>query len=260
MNKVVEYKGLQAKNVIQSHEITRSAQRLSLVEKRILMMALAESGGFLKPLKLYAQDYADTFDLDIAVAYKELKDASFTFLKKQFTLTEERKNKRNKIYEIKLTYNWLSYIGYTQKEAFIEVKFNPDIQPLLFDLTSQFTKYQLKQASALRSIYSIRLLELFESVRQSKIIRKDNQGRTEKTKKQENGWLKIHIDDFNHAMEAPASYKANFAQLKRKIIEPAIKELEQKDGWKIEFKTKKQGRKIALLEFEFYRDPQGQLF
>ncbi|MCV2503268.1 MAG: replication initiation protein [Neisseriaceae bacterium] len=243
--------------VIQSNTISRSAQGLSLVEKRILMSALAQTKGILKPVKLSAQEYADTFDLkSIDNAYRDLSSAGRNFMKRSFTIPSVTK----KGSESEIHYNWLSYVRYAKREGYVEIKFNPDIYPLLFDLTEQFTKYQLKQASALRSIYSWRLLELFESVRKSKIIDKDKKGNTLHTEKSDTGWLKISVEEFNHAVETPKSYRNNFGIIKQKIILPAIKELEQKDGWKIEFNPIKKGRRVAVIEFNFYRNPQGRLF
>lgn len=259
MNKVIKKQDdndIGLKNVVQSNSITRSAQGLTLVEKRILMLALAQSSGISKPIKLHAQDYADTFGLDVSVAYTELKAASLGFMKKQFTISNLDKKGR----EIKTTYNWLSYVQYIKDTGTVNVSFNPNIFHLLFDLTEQFTKYQLKQASALRSIYSWRLLELFESFRKSDVTNNKFQGDMAYSKKQDQGWLKIPLEEFWYVMEATNTHKKNFGELRRKVIEPAIKELEQKDGWKIEYYPIKKGRKVAMLNFNFYRDPQGRLF
>lgn len=65
------------------------------------------------------------------------------------------------------------------------------------------------------------------------------------------GWLVIGIDEFHHAMEATDSYKANFGRLRARVIEPAIKELQDKDGWNIDWGVIKTGRKVSSLKFNF---------
>jgi plasmid replication initiation protein len=60
-------------------------------------------------------------------------------------------------------------------------------------------------------------------------------------------------------MEVTEKQAANFNNIKRRIIEPAIKELMEKDGWLIDWKPIKRGRKVAQLQFRFARNPQGQL-
>jgi plasmid replication initiation protein len=94
--------------------------------------------------------------------------------------------------------------------------------PHLTLLRQQFTSYKLKQASALRSIYSWRLFELLMQFKTT-------------------GVLHIDIDEFFQAMEPPEKYHANFKDLRKRIIEPAVAELKAKDGMEIEWTPKKQG-------------------
>lgn len=96
----------------------------------------------------------------------------------------------------------------------------------------------------MRSLHSWRLLELLEQMKH-----KDN----------EDGWLTIDIEDFHHAMEASKSYRANFGMLRKWVIEPSVKELNEKDGWDIVWEPVKRGRRVASLRFDFRRDPQARL-
>lgn len=61
-------------------------------------------------------------------------------------------------------------------------------------------------------------------------------------------------------MDVPETYRKNFKDLRTRVIEPAIKELKEKDSWLISWEgTKKGGRKITGLEFRFKRNPQFKL-
>ena len=85
----------------------------------------------------------------------------------------------------------------------MELYWWPKLLPHLTGLRRQFTSYQLQQDTALRSAYSWRLLELlmrFEST----------------------GWAKYSIEDFCTAMDATAKQRENFANIRRKIIDPAV--------------------------------------
>ena len=72
------------------------------------------------------------------------------------------------------------------------------------------------------------------------------------------GWAEYSIEDFKASMDAPPSL-SDFAQIKRRIIEPAVKELTSKDGWLIQWRPVKAGRRVAAVRFDFKRDPQGRL-
>jgi plasmid replication initiation protein len=67
------------------------------------------------------------------------------------------------------------------------------------------------------------------------------------------------IEDFATSMDATEKQRENFNNIKRRIIEPAVKELTQKDGWLIEWEPIKAGRKVKSVRFTFSRNPQGQL-
>jgi plasmid replication initiation protein len=57
-------------------------------------------------------------------------------------------------------------------------------------------------------------------------------------------------------MDATEKQQSDFAAIRRKIIEPAVKELTEKDGWLIQWRPVKKGRKVGGLRFDFRRDEQ----
>lgn len=75
---------LQNKNIVVSNYITRSAQTLSLAEKRIIFAGIAKLGGINGEVKLSAQEYSETFGIDLDTAYTQLKLAADNLLKERF--------------------------------------------------------------------------------------------------------------------------------------------------------------------------------
>jgi len=73
------------------------------------------------------------------------------------------------------------------------------------------------------------------------------------------GLAEYTIEDFCTSMDATEKQRENFANIRRKIIEPAVKELTEKDGWMIHWNPVKAGRKVKAVRFTFMRDPQCQL-
>ena len=136
--------------------------------------------------------------------------------------------------------HWVGSVKYQKGEGWVELAWWPDLLRHLLGLKAQFTTYQLQQASALRSMYSWRLLEL--------LMRFKTTGSAEYT-----------IEDFCVSMGATEKQAANFAKVRTKIIEPAVKELQEKDGWLIQWMPIKAGRKVNSLRFNFLRDPQARL-
>ena len=114
--------------------------------------------------------------------------------------------------------------------ALKRARHHPLAQPL--DFFRFLSRPQLQQASALRSVYSWKLLEL--------LMRFKSSGHAEYT-----------IEDFCASMEATEKQSADFAKIRTKIIEPAVKELVEKQGWEIQWRAIKAGRKVQGLRFDF---------
>lgn len=229
--------GLQSKNIVMANSLNRSAMGLNLSEKRIVACALAKLNGLNGLAKITAKEYAETFNLPLNQAYEQMKESAKGMLSRAVTVFLEDEERRETT-----MYPWFSIIKYEENEGYVGVKFNAEIAPFLFDVTERFTQYQLLQASSLRSLYSWRLLEKFEQFR----TKKDGI-------KSSSGWYKTTVEEFAREMEVPDSYLNNFKNLRIRVIEPAIKELVEKDGWKIEFIPEKEGRKVARLHFKFER-------
>ena len=231
-----------------TNALTRAGHGLTLAEKRLVMCAVSklDSRRVLPPgevptTRITAAEYAETFGVDPNTAYEALQDASKQLYQRSITFYEPAFKRNGKpLPPTIVTMRWVGQVHYQKGEGWVELYWWPKLLPHLTGLKRQFTSYQLQQASALRSAYSWRLLELlmrFEST----------------------GWAEYSIEDFAAAMDATEKQRANFNNIKRRIIEPAVKELGDKDGWLIHWRPIKAGRKVAAVRFEFRRDPQGRL-
>lgn len=220
---------LKHKDIVIANKLTTSAQSLSLAEKRILFAAIAKVGGVKAHVKLTAQEYAATYDMPVKQAYEQIKEAVQNIFNRYVTIT--RFDDKG---DFTRHFRWVEAYDYREGLGYVLLVFTNSVMPYLLDLEKQFTKYKLMHACALRSVYSWRLLELFEQ--------------------QSNGWLLIKLADFHHAMNATETHKKNFKETRVHIIESALKELREKDGWIVEWEAIKLGRKVDSLRFTFSRN------
>ena len=234
--------------VTMSNALTRAGSGLSLAEKRIVMCAVSKldsrkqyAPADLPDTRITAAEYAETFDVDPTTAYEALQAAAKALYNRSITFYEPAHKRNGKpLPPTKVQMRWVGNAKYQEGEGWIELGWLPKLLPHLLGLKKQFTSYQLKQGSALRSIYSWRLLELlmrFEST----------------------GWAEYTIEDFCASMDATPKQMADFAKVRTKIIEPAVKELIAKDGWLIQWHPVKAGRRVKAVRFQFERDPQERL-
>jgi plasmid replication initiation protein len=233
--------------VTMSNALTRAGHGLTLAEKRIVAAAVSklDSRKALPPgevprTRVTAIEYAETFKVDMDTAYDQLQAAAKQLYKRSITFFEPAYKRNGKpLPPTMVQMRWVGSVKYQDGEAWVELAWWPELIRHLLGLKTQFTTYQLQQASALRSIYSWRLLELL-------------------TRFESTGWAEYTIEDFKTSVDAPASL-SDFGQVKRRIIEPAVKELTEKDGWIIQWRPIKAGRKVKAVRFDFMRNPQGQL-
>jgi plasmid replication initiation protein len=234
--------------VTMSNALTRAAHGLTLSEKRIVASAMAKldsrrvlPAGEVPRTRITAAEYSETFQVDTDTAYNQLQTAAKQLYKRSITFYEPAHKRSGKpLPPTMVQMRWVGSVKYQQGEGWVEIAWWPDLMRHLTGLQAHFTTYQLQQASALRSAYSWKLLELLSRFKS-----------TEKAV--------YTIEDFCASMGATDKQAADFGKIRTKIIEPAVKELQEKDGWIIKWKPIKAGRRVASVIFEFERDPQGRL-
>lgn len=230
--------------VSMSNALARSAQGLKLSEKRVVAIALAKTDSVPArdainaqfrngwSVKVTAEEYAETYGVDSDTAYSQLKTASKDLFKRYIrTMTQTPKGLKE------VFTNWCGQCTYHHGEGWVEIAFTPQIAPHLLGLRSKFVTHKLQQVSALRSIYSWRLFECLKSWGDKGIWSPD-------------------IEMFMNSMEVPPSCKTNFGMLRRTVIEPALKELREKDNMLIDLEIQKAGRKVTGLVFKFKKNEQ----
>lgn len=238
------------RKVTMSNVLTRAAHGLTLGEKRVIMAAVSKLNsrrpavpGQVHMTRITAAEYSEIAGCGMNAAYEALQTAANNLYGRSITIFKESHKRGSQKIGDKGNFKKMRWVGsatYHEREGWVELAWWHEVIPHLLGLEKEFTSYQLQQTSALRSVYSWRLLEL--------LSRFASTGKAEYT-----------IEDFAFSMEATDKQRENFAAIRRKIIEPAVKELKEKDGWIIEWAALKAGRRVTKLAFTFSRNPQGSL-
>lgn len=227
--------------VTKSNILIEASYKLTTNEQRIVLSCIAQLDG-RKPLPsgneftISAGEFAKTFNLKINTAYEALKDASDRLYERDIK-TYDRNGKANR------RVRWVYKVNYEPGDGKTSLGFSPTVAPYLTKLHEQFTSYQLKRVSELRSAHSIRIFEMLQQFL---------------NKKTNVGFLKISLDDFKDRLEIGEQYP-RFYDIRRRIINPAIKELKAKSNMLITYDTKKVGRSVIGLVFTFEDDVQMAL-
>jgi plasmid replication initiation protein len=218
-----------------SNALNRAAHRLKINQKRLVTLAITEldrKRGENPAITITALEFADQYKVDASTAYTELSKACKAMMR-QTPISVQMDGFLREI-------NWAEYCDYHDTLGKVTLKFTEQIAPHLLQLESHFTQYKLSRTTGFRSLYSWRLFELLMQFKRT-------------------GLLRISTDEFANIMEAGETYRKDFGAMRRKVIEPALKEIKEKDGLDISWGTKKKGRKVVGLEFSFSPEHQKAL-
>ena len=111
--------------------------------------------------------------------------------------------------------SWIGDVEIKEKDASITMRFNPHMQPYLFDLREKYTQYKLQNVLVFRGKYGIRLYEIMRSYTTQRALEDD-----------EEKDITITLEDLRYLLDADV-YK-RWVDFDRFILRPAIKEINER--------------------------------
>ena len=222
--------------VVKDNALIQASYTLDLAEQRLILLAIIEarnSGQGITHdslLRIHASNYAKQFGVNDKTAYTVVKDASKGLFDRYVTYHDKNpKNGKDRSFHCR----WVDKIGVEPDSGIVYMRFTSDVVPLITRLESHFTSYEIAEVANLTSIYAIRLYEL--------IIQWRDNGVTQRYK----------IDDLRQKLGVePEQYKT-MSNLKAKVLDRAIKQINQHTDITVKYEQHKTGRTITAMSFTF---------
>lgn len=221
-----------------SNRLARAAYRLSLVEQRLILLAIASADGVgedLKRVRIDAQEYAEKFNLSLQSAYQDLERASKTLFERRYTLIDEIDGHER----IRLR-RWVQGVDYVKSAGYITMIFSDDVMPELIAQKQRFTYYYLNDISSLTSTYAHRLYQFLISWRGLSPA--------------EDGKRTTHKIELNELRERlgvePEKYKI-INNFKKRVLDLAIEQINEHTNLIAAYHQYKTGRRVAGFYFTF---------
>lgn len=214
--------------VTKHNDLIEAGYKLTLNEQRLVLAAVAQLDS-RKPMPrqeftITAAEFAKAFDIELKHAYEAMEDASDRLFERDIRTYDEKAQVRGR-------FRWISGVEYHDGEGKVTLGFSPQIAPYLTMLHARFTSYELKQVSRLGSAYAIRLYELLKQFNST-------------------GERTLSIERLRQRLELVDVYP-RFYDLKRWVIEPAMKEINANTDLQVEWDAERKGRKVVGLYFVF---------
>ena len=222
--------------VVKDNVLINASYNLEVTEQRLILLSIIrarETGQGISAdskLEIHASDYASRFNVTKEAAYSALKNAVNNLFERKFSFKESRSDTDK---EIVVKSRWVSRIAYIDDLAKLEVTFAPDVVPLITRLEKHFTSYQLRQVSQLTSKYAIRLYEFLIAWREI--------GKTPV----------IPLFDFRETLGLEINEYQKMINFKNRVLEPAIKQINESTDIRVKYEQYKTGRAISGLSFTF---------
>lgn len=137
--------------------------------------------------------------------------------------------------------NWFQHIMPMKDEsgnAAIQFLFSQSLQPFLLNLR-EYVAINFLEVIPLKSTFSIRMFQVFRAHR-------DRMG-----KYQNRSTLRYDLEDFKGLLGVEGKYD-DYRNLRKKVLEVIIKEINEHTSIEITYKPLKKGRSVAAVMFEFW--------
>lgn len=216
--------------VVKDNSLIDASFNLSLVEQRIMLMAIVEARELPKltfdtPIKVSVKSYIDQFKVASSTAYESLQDAVDTLFERQFSYYDPVMGERFKE-------RWIYKASYIDDKGHVVMFFTPTVISMISRLYKNFTQYLIDEVSDFKSKYSVRLYEL--------LIKYKELGSSKK----------YTIDDLRSLLGVENTEYKTMSLFKVNVLDKAVKEINAKTDIQIKYDQFKEGRAISHILFK----------
>lgn len=208
--------------VVKSNPLINGKYNLDLLEQKVLLsiISLIEEGDSdLKTYKIKARDLAKMIGIAPNNMYVAFKKIANTLITKPIEIEDEGSW---------LLLSFVASCEYKKKDGSIEIELSKKLKPYLIDLKKNFTRYYLEYILKMNKKYSIRLYEITKSFQFKRAFN-------------------INLNELKEIIHCQSYSK--WYDFKRNILEPSIKEINEKTDILIFYDVVKNGRSVESLNF-----------
>lgn len=219
--------------VAQANELIEGKQNLKLNSAKImraLIMQIKPDDDELKSYFISINDLSKMLNVKSANLYRDIDGITDDILTNHVAIKDPKNGKFMKI-------QWVSACAY-EKGVGLAIKINPLLKPFLLNLQEHYTRYQLENILAMKSVYALRIYELLlkEQKQKEKYIPKD--GRE----------IVLTVQEIREACGCEDKFE-KISQFKARVLDIAVKEITRTTTYDLSYECLKHGRSIEAIRF-----------
>lgn len=211
--------------VVKSNEFVEASYKITLDEMRVLLLTIGQIDPTIKNHKrdfeFTVSEFAERFSVSEKIAYQQVQKAIDT-LGGRWAVIEKTPQVERKV-------TFLTEQAYFKGEGRFQIILHEKLMPFVSEIAGHFTKYNLNYVSQFNGFHAIRIYEI---VAQYKTV----------------GWREVQVSELKEWLQVADKYP-RWDNFKARVIEPAIKEINEKSDLFVTFEQIKRGRAITALRF-----------
>lgn len=220
--------------VVKSNQVIEASYRLSIVEQRVILSAIAKIPKMcdVSDDEVYTVSVQDLQALGVneTTAYRDLKEAVNRLYDRSISL-----DMGNELVKMR----WVQEVRFTESSGVIGLRFSKPLLPFISNVKENFTQYLLSEVARMQGSYSVRIYELLIQYKQI-------------------GGRSITVDELRMMLDLGSKYKL-FNDLLKRVINPAIGEINELTEFKVNAKPIKTGRKFTHISFTIKKKPAPKI-
>lgn len=212
--------------VIQHNNLVEANYRLSLQEKRLMLFLMSQikkdDNSFVN-IEISINELSNIMELDKKNMYRDMAKVTKNMIGRVLSI---RNLDENSLLQVP----WIASAKYSYGDGIIKFRISEELAPYLLKLKDKFTVIRISDLMKFKSIYAIRIYELlkqYESI----------------------GYRKIDLEQLRLSCGIPENRLKLIADFRRKVLEIAKREINEKSDILIEFDFVKRSRKCVGIEF-----------
>jgi len=210
--------------VKKNNQVISASYNLSIHEQQCLLYCLTQIHTNAQELpdlfRIEAKLYAELFGISVDKSYQTLKAVADTLFERYVVIDD-------------LKTRWISSIRYKEGEGTVEIRIASDMKPYLIQLKKEFTTYDIRHTAGFTSKYAIRIYEW--------VIQWQNANEKQ---------VEVFIPTLRDRLMLGDKY-TRINDLQKKVIQPAITDINSHSNLKLSYKMVKKGRKFISVVFSF---------
>lgn len=218
--------------VMANNMLMHSASNLTLNEIKLLRFFIMQTERNDKELFQFSVDIprlAKAMEMSQKALYRELDGMTEHLMKEVITIGSP-KNERW------IKFHWVDICEYDK--GVLNVKISDELKPFLVGLRGNFTRYRLSEIVSLNSMYAIRIYEVLNGYMDDNLKPHANVA-TE---------ISISVEELRRITDTEDKFE-RFSNFKSKVIDTALKEINEKSVYHVIATPYKHGRTIAGFDF-----------